>query len=410
MKALAAALFFLTLTSAVTAEEAPRLSLKTYLAEVRGGNQEIAAAAALSKVYAAKVSQAWLPMDPTLEFERMYAAGALGGGAAERNILIRQEFRNPWKMRLQKSAANAESGYYWAQKNDKVNRTLAEAKAAFYDYALAWQYERIYAENLELAKKLSKIAETRYSINQGSQSDAIKAQVELSKAMNMLITAQQEKETAAARMNNLRGKNPEDTLPEPEAFDAPAAPADFKTLAAAVTAKNPGLEAMASRLRASESKLALARAEYAPDFMLSWRRRGSDAAEMDGTYDISLGLTLPLWFSKQGDMNKEARAERDMSAAEYEAARNDLLLELKEITVKLDYYRRLKDLYGGTVLSQAELSLKASEAAYQSGKSDFLDLVDANRTLIETKREYYEYAAAYASWLSRLGSLTGESL
>ncbi len=127
---------------------------------------------------------------------------------------------------------------------------------------------------------------------------------------------------------------------------------------------------------------------------------------MDGTYDVSLGLTMPLWFAKQSGMTREARAERDMSAAEYEAARNAVLLELKEITVKLDYYRRLMDLYGGTVLPQAEASLKASEAAYQAGKTDFLDLVDATRTLLETKREYYEYSAACASWLGRLESLT----
>ena len=410
MKILSAGLLFLSLVPALTAEEAPRLNLKAYLAEVRGNNPEIAAAAALSKAYSAKVVQAWLPADPTLEFERMYAKGALGGGAAERNILLRQEFRNPWKMRLQKNAANAESGYFWAQKNDRINRTLAEAKAAFYEYALGCHQELIYAENLELVKRLARIAETRYSINQGSQSDAIKAQVELSKAMNMLITARQEKETAAARVNNLRGRDPEERLPEPEAFDASAAPADYKAFSAAVLAKNPGLEAMASRLRASENKLSLARAGYAPDFMLSWRRRGSDVAAMNSTYDVSLGLTLPLWFKKQAGMTDEARAERDMSAAEYEAARNDVLLELKEITVKLDYYRRLKDLYGGTLLSQAELSLKASEAAYQTGKSDFLDLIDANRTLLETKREYYEYAANYASWLGRLSSLTGENL
>jgi len=410
MKKLAAGLIIFVLAPCARAEELPRLGLKAYLAEVRDRNPEIAAAAALSKAYSEKAKQAWQPADPVLEFERMYADGALGSGAAERNILIRQEFRNPYKLRLQKAASSAESGYYSAQKDAGINRILAAAKAAFYEYALAWQYERVYAENMELTKKLSRIAETRYAINQGSQSDAIKAQVELSKAMNMVITARQEKETAVARLNNLRGRDPQVLLPEPESFDAAAAPADYKTLEAAALAKNPGLAAMASRLKSSEKKLLLARAEYAPDFMLSWRRRGSDTPVMDGTYDVSLGLTLPLWFTRQSSMAREAGAERDMSAAEYEAARNAVLLELKEITVKLDYYRRLKELYGGTVLSQAELSLKASETAYQAGKSDFLDLVDANRTLIETKREYYEYAAAYASWLGRLESLTGDPL
>lgn len=410
MKVSIAGLLLALLVPVSMAEEAPRLGLQAYLREVRDGNPEIAAAAARAKVYSARVKQAWLPMDPTVEFERMYADGALGAGAAERNILIRQEFRNPYKLHLLKGAAAAESGYYSALKRDRANRVLAEAKAAFYDYALAWQYERVYAENLELTKKFARIAETRYSVSQASQSDAIKAQVELSKAMNLLITAGQEKETAAARVNALRGRNPGEPLAEPETLAGGGAPADHKSLEAAVLAKNPGLAALAARLQSAEKKLSLARAEYAPDFMLSWRRRGSDDAAMDGTYDVALGLTVPLWFTRTAAMGGEARAERDMGAAEYAAARSALLLELKEITVKLDYYSRLKELYGGTVLSQAEVSLKASEAAYQAGKADFLDLVDANRTLLEIKSEYYGYAAAYAAWLGRLESLTGESI
>ena len=407
MRKLIAGLVLFSMVSAVLAEEAPRLTLKAYLEEVRNNNPEIRAAAALSKAYSAKVKQAWLPEDPKIEFERMYADGAIGSGAMERNILIRQEFRNPYKMHLQKGAAAAESDYYSGQKEDRVNRTLAEAKSAFYEYALAWHHELVYSENLELSKKISRIAETRYAVNQGSQSDAIKAQVELSKAQNMVITAQQEKEIATARVNNLRGKHPGTQLAEPEPFAVNSSTFDYTALEAAVLTKNPYLAAMAARLKTAKKKLSLARAEYTPDFMLSWRRRASDDAAMNKTYDVSLGLTVPLWFAKQSAMGREAKAERDMSAAEYEAARNAVLLELKTITVKLDYYRRLTDLYGNTVMPQAEVSLKASEAAYQAGKTDFLDLVDANRTLLETKREYYEYAAAYASWLGQLESLTG---
>lgn len=409
MKRIVVGLIFLSLAPAVLAEEAPRFNLKAYLEDVRSNNPEIAAASALSKAYSAKVKQAWLPEDPTIEFERMYADGTLGSGAVERNILVRQEFRNPYKMHLQKGAATTESGVYLSQKEDRINRTLAEAKAAFYEYALAWHYERVNSENLELSKKLSQIAETRYSINQGSQNDAIKAQVELSKVMNMVITAQQEKEIAAARVNNLRGKRPGTPLAEPESFTVSASTPDYNELEPIVLAKNPYLAAMSSRLKMAESKLSLARAEYAPDFMLSWRHRASDDAVMNNTYDVSLGLTVPLWFRKQSEMGREAKAERDMSAAEYEAAKNSVLLELKETVVKLDYYHRLAELYGNTVLPQAEVSLKASEAAYQAGKSDFLDLVDANRTLIEAKHEYYEYTTAYASWLGRLETLTGRS-
>jgi outer membrane protein TolC len=410
MNRIPAVLLFLAFAVPAAAQEAARLNLAGYLAEVKAANPEIAAAAALAKVYAEKVKQAWQPMDPTIEFERMYADGALGSGAAERNILIRQEFRNPYKYSLQKGAARYEREAYAALRGDKVNRVLAEARAAFYGYALLWKSERVYAENIELLKKFSRIAETRYAVNQGTQGDAVKAQVELSKALNMLITVQQEKETAAARLNALRNKPPETVLPEPEDFDMKPVPADYKVLEAAALAKNPALAAAAARVKAAEKKLSLGRAEYAPDFMLSWRRRGSDDAAMDGTYDVSLGLTVPLWLGRTSAMGREARAERDMAAAEYDAARNALLLDLKEASVKLNYYARLSELYSGTVLPQAEQSLKAAEAGYQAGKADFLDLVDSNRTLLETKRESYEYSAGYAAWLGRLKGLTGEGL
>ncbi|MDA8244204.1 MAG: TolC family protein [Elusimicrobia bacterium] len=404
------AAILLLLSAPAAAGEAPRLGLDAYLAEVRAANPEIAAAAALTKAYSERTKQAALPMDPTVEFERMYGDNALSGGASERNLLVRQEFRNPYKYSLQKKAARADGENYAARRADRVNKVLADARAAFYDYALLWKTERVYTENLDLLKRFSRIAETRYAVNEGAQSDAIKAQVELSKALNMLITVQQEKETAAARLNALRNRPPEAPLGEPEEFAVSPSSADYKTLEAAALEKNPSLAALAAGVKAAERRASLAKAEYAPDFMLSWRRRRSDAAEMNGTYDLSLGLSVPLWFARNKAMVGEAKAERDMAAAEYDAGRNMLLLELKEASVKLNYYGRLVELYSGTVLPQAEQSLKAAEAGYQAGKTDFLDLVDADRTLLETRREFYEYSAGYAAWLGRVSALTGEGL
>ncbi len=408
MNLLLAILFLLAAPAA--AGDAPRLELEPYLREVRAANPEISASGAVAAAYEEKVRQAALPMDPVIEFGRMYADGALGSGAAERSIGVKQEFRNPYKYLLRKQAAREESAGYAALRLDKENGVLAEARKAFYDYSLLWNTERIYAENLELLKRYSTIAETRYSVGQGSQSDALKAQVELSKALNMLITASQEKETAAARLNSLRNKPTDTPLGEPAVPEVRPSTADYKALEAAALAHNPWLAALAARTRAAGKKASLARSECLPDFMLGWKRRSSDNPAMDGTYDVSLGLTVPLWFSRTSAGSREGRAERDMAAAEYEAGRNALLLDLKEACVKLDYYARLAELYSGTVLPQAEESLKASEAGYQAGKTDFLDLVDSSRTLLETRRELYEYNAGYAGWQARVKALTGEGL
>ncbi|HOI42827.1 MAG TPA: TolC family protein, partial [Elusimicrobiales bacterium] len=256
----------------------------------------------------------------------------------------------------------------------------------------------------------ARAAESRYAAGRGSQADALKAQVELSKGLNLLLTAGREKETAAARLNALRNRPPGDPVPEPEEAEAETAPADHRALESAALAGNPYLKAMKARLEAYGSRLSLAKAGYAPDFMLGWRRRSADNAAMDGTWDVSLGLTIPLWAGRNRAETGEARAGRGMALAEYEAARNTLLLDLKAAAVRLDYYARLVELYGGSVLPQAEQALKASRAEYEAGQGSFLDLIDSGRTLVETRREYFEYRAGYSAWQARIKAMIGESL
>ncbi|KAF0126874.1 MAG: outer membrane efflux protein [Elusimicrobia bacterium] len=401
--------FFLFLTPTLCAGEGPRLALQSFLEEVRAANPEIAAAAGLSKAAAARVRQSWLPMDPVLEFERMYADGPLGAGAAERTIAVRQEFRNPYKSRLARNAALGESSYYKGLSGERANKVLAEAVEAFHNYLLSTRTERLYTENLELLRGFARAAESRYAAGRGSQADALKAQVELSKAQGLLLEATQKKGIAAARLNALRNRPPAAAVGAPEEEDFSPEPADYAALEAAALADNPLLKALRARVGAYDSKVTRAKAGYAPDFMVGLRRRSADSAAMDGTYDMSLGLTLPLWFGRNKAELREAKAERAMAEAEYNAARNALLLELKSAVLELDCCANLIHIYDSAVL-QAEQALKASRTSYEAGQTSFLELIEAGRALLEVQRESYRSRAEYAYWRARKMSITGEGL
>lgn len=409
MKTIAAVLLSLALAPAARAQEAP-LRLDAYLAEVRAANPEIAAAAAQARAYGEKARQAAVPMDPVLEFERMYADGPLGAGAAERTVSLKQEFRNPLKYRLARAAAKGDGSYYSGLYGDRSNKVLAEATEAFHEYLLQARTERLYAENLELLRSFARSAEGRYAAGQGSQADALKAQVELSRAQRLLITTGQSKAAAAARVNALRNRPPGDPLPEPEEAEFKPVTVNYAALEAAALAGNPYLKALKARAEASDRKVSLARAGYAPDFMVGLRRRSAGDPAMDGTWDASLGLTLPLWFGRNRAEIGEARADRAMAQAEYDSARNALLAELKAAAADIDCCARLAELYEDTMLPQAKQALKAALAGYEAGQSSFLDLVEAGRALLETKREYFEYQADYAGKLARVKAITGESL
>lgn len=407
MKTVAAALLLL---SSACAQAGAALNLADVLAEVRKNNPDLKAAAAVSLAYKSRVKQAYLLKDPVIEFERMYtpAGKSFLSDAGERNISISQELENPYKLLLRRDLAKDEQAFYSTLYEARERELTAKAKALFYEYYMASKAEQIYNETVELLRGFSKIAETKYSVGSASQSDAIKAQVELSRTLNMLVTVTQEKETAKAMLNSLMDRDTLSPLAEPQELEPAPQAADYEKLRAAALASNPGLKAYSLKVSQAERRLTLSKAEYLPDFMLLYRKRKAPGSMMNNSYDVSLGLTVPLWFPKQNAMGKEAAAEKEMARAEYRAARNELSSSLREADIKARSSLRLLDLYRGSVIPQAEEALKIAQSGYQAEKTDFMDLLDAQRTLLDFRMDYYRYVVDYQTWLARVEQLTGE--
>ncbi len=386
-----------------------RLSLEEVLVQIREKNPDLKAAAEISRVYKSRIKQAYLLKDPVIEFERMYTPSGKSflNKAGERNISISQEIDNPYKLRLRKDLAKDEQAFYSTLYKVKERELTAKAKALFYEYYMASKAELIYNETVDILRGFSKIAETKYSVGSASQSDAIKAQVELSRTLNMLVTVTQEKETAKAMLNALMDRDTLSPLLEPQELEPSQPGADYEKLRAAAFASNPGLKAYSLKISQAERRLALSKAEYLPDFMLLYRKRKAPGQEMNNTYDVSLGLTVPLWFSKQKSMTEEAGAEKEMAYAEHRAAGNELAADLREADIKARSSLRLVELYRGSVIPQAEEALKIAQSGYQADKTDFMDLLDAQRTLLDFRMDYYRYVVDYQTWLARVEQLSG---
>ena len=58
-----------------------------------------------------------------------------------------------------------------------------------------------------------------------------------------------------------------------------------------------------------------------------------------------------------------------------------------------------------TTLPAARSVFKAARQAYEAGRSDYLEVLDAERTLVETRRRRVEALAAYHQAVARLEGL-----
>jgi outer membrane protein TolC len=116
---------------------------------------------------------------------------------------------------------------------------------------------------------------------------------------------------------------------------------------------------------------------------------------------LSVGVSLPIWGEKQRAQIEEARLERRQARAELEAFRDEVRSRLDDLRRRIRRQQRQLEILDRRLLPRAETALETTLSAYRTGQSDFLDLLDAERTLFQLR---FDRAAVRA----RLGQTRAE--
>lgn len=403
------------LAAGASTQESARVStaavtLPQVLAIARRDNPEIRAALKRWEAGRRRILQEATPGKPRLDIERMSAPAGRGvlSGAEEQAVSVTQELPFPTSLWLRRGRAAAEAQMLEQSYLAKVRQVLAHTRSAYAMLFLAHKGLAIYGENIEIMRRFAKVAESKYVAGHASQSDALKAQVELTKMLNMSVELEQERETTSAMLDALLGREAGPPLGPPREPEPGALRASLEELEVRARADRPELREAALGVRRAEKSLALARSEFLPEFMLQYRWRTDP---MRGkTRDGMLGLSVPLWFWKPAALVVEARAEKEAADAELATLRVMTRSGLKTAFVRARTALRLADIYRTSVLPQAEAALTVAEAGYQSEKTSFLDLLDAQRSLLDFKLEYYRYVAESERRLAELERIVGSEL
>ena len=394
----------------VPAASSSTITLAQVLDRVERENPEIAAARARWEAARKVATQAGTPDKPRLDIERMYAPADRNvlTGAAERNIAITQETPFPTTLYLRRKKADqeaqaAEQSYY-----AKVREMSAKAEQTYAMLFLARRSVDIFNENVDIMRRFSTVAESKYASGHSSQLDVLKAQTELTRMLNMALTADQERQTDEAMLDALLNRQADVPLGEPADPNPGILDLKLDQLEAQALSGRPELREAALQARRAGTDLALARSEFLPDLMLQYRYRNDPT--MGNSNDAILGLSIPLWFWKPAAMVSQAKAEKAMAEADLQAMRVGTSADLKTAWVRAQTTKRLAEIYTTTLLPQAQEALKVAESGYQTGSTGFLDLLDAQRSLLNYRLEYYQDLAEYEQRLAELERVVGREL
>jgi cobalt-zinc-cadmium efflux system outer membrane protein len=160
------------------------------------------------------------------------------------------------------------------------------------------------------------------------------------------------------------------------------------------------------QLREAEVRLADAYRVPTPNVLVGFRRL---QANQDET--MTAGIFMPLPFSDRNQGNRSAaRALLEKSKDTLQATDIRLRTALFKLYQELLHASAALDSLENEILTQAEASLALSRSGFLEGRFTYLDLADAERTLVALKRERIETAASYHQFVLDIERLTGQPL
>ena len=124
-----------------------------------------------------------------------------------------------------------------------------------------------------------------------------------------------------------------------------------------------------------------------------------------------LSFNLP-WLnrSKHDAEITEAQSEVNVQRAELSAQEAIVFQEIQEALIRANTAARLVEIYRDTLRPQAQATLRAASAAYQTDQTDFLNLIDSQNTALDVEYSYYRALADFDTRLVDIERAIGAPL
>jgi outer membrane protein TolC len=175
----------------------------------------------------------------------------------------------------------------------------------------------------------------------------------------------------------------------------------------------PLLSEKRAAIKASESRLELAKKGYYPDFKVGVMYGNRDENDLGQSrqdfLSVMLSLNVPLYAGTKQDRAVGQRA-RELASNHYALTDQRNMVFSSIAAARTDYERALSqvELFSKGIIPQARQTVESMLAGYQVGQVDFLNLVRTQVTLFNYELQYWHsYTEAHQA-IARMKAAVGE--
>ena len=358
----------------------------------------------------ARVTQGYALPEPSISAAVLGATGiARPHTANETDLGVGITIPFPQKIILRGQAAKSDLGNFdelWVQQRQLIASQTAQA----YDSLLVALRHR---EDLLISKSLAedfvKKTEARFNAGTAAKLDIVKGQVDVAQAENDLIANERGIANARAGLNRLLGRVLGASIEPADTLGIPVVPTDLDRLERLAMLSRPELRGLARQRESAKSQERLAQQYFLPDVTLGLSRNNIYGTEP--TYTTSIGIDVPIffWQHQSGEVAEAKHHELEL-AASYRDVTAQVGQDLRNSYSTASVALRQVQFLAQKLVPSAEEQYRIASSSYALGGSSALEVIDAQRTLLDARNQYTTALGALNDAVADLERATGAPL
>lgn len=365
-------------------------------------NGELAAARIEIERARARLRQAGLRPNPTLDVEQKSGRYTGSRGESETSVGIALPLELGGKRRRRIELAQAELEAVEAEVADRERRLAAEVRSSHVE-ALAALRELETTENLNhLDLQTTRFVEARVNEGETAPIELNLLRVEVDRLRSRRALVEGRLKASLLRLKNLAGIPAAEPLRLREELSSPVLPAPPASLEAAIEIAlrhRPDLKLARLNEEVAQAGLSLARANSTPDVTAFSRYTLNRSSyedtpvgvrnDRDRLLTFGVSIEIPVFNRNQG-AKAESAAAISQAKTRREFLESVVRSEVESAYARYEAARAAVATYEQGVIARSHDNIRVVRAAYELGQFSITDLLNEQRRLVDSQRDFTE--------------------
>lgn len=282
----------------------------------------------------------------------------------------------------------------------------SQVKVAFYDLLLAQQDADLARQNLDTVEGVARIVRARVKSGEAPQFELIKAEVEVLKARQQVVRAENVVRINRVVVDTLTGGALGPSYMVHGEFRMLPQDLHIEGLMARMMEQHPTIQRLLKSVEQSAWRIEFERQARVPNVTVNgsyWREIGREAVQG------GVSVPMPLWYRRQGEIASSLGAKR-RDEAELLRTRNELGRAVYQHYQEVRTTAELIEVFDKGLLKQAQEALRLAQFSFQQGASSLLEVLDAQRVQRQILLDYALARRDLSVSLTRLEQAVGGTL